>query len=208
MTKIEAESRVLIAHREQLAVDALSAELGNQAVRVCAMNNVTELNAQVTKSLSFEAAIIDYRIFPAAGIDQVRKLVKKLGDVPVIMFASSLEHRLIPVLLQAGVRGIIPESMPLKAIPSVLYLVKLGQVFTGGLQLDPVQADAPSPHNLTNEEYAILKRAANGDTNKEIASEFDITEVRVKMLMRSICRKISARNRAHACVIAREHGLL
>lgn len=44
--------------------------------------------------------------------------------------------------------------------------------------------------------------------NIEIAYELDLKEVRIKMHMRTICRKLGARNRAHAAMISRELGLI
>ena len=200
-------TRVLIAHREQMAIDALSAELARQAMLVRTSTSAAELLSWVYRAQEFDAVLLDSRLFAASGIEQIRKLVVRLGETPVILFARTLEPRIIALLLKAGVRGIIPETLPLKAIPSVLYLVGLGQVFTGGLRLEPALGESTGTSSLTDEEFGVLRRAAAGDTNKEIAAQFDVTDVRVKMLMRSICRKIAARNRAHACVIAREQGL-
>ncbi|SOC21286.1 two-component system nitrate/nitrite response regulator NarP [Rhodobacter maris] len=199
---------VLIAHREQMVIDALSAELALQAMEVRTATSASELLSQVGRGSDLDTVILDSRLFATSGLDQIRKLVVRLGKTPLILFAGTLEPRIIALLLKAGVRGIIPETLPLKAIPSVLYLVGLGQVFTGGLSLEPAFDDHSGANALTEEEYGVLRRAAVGDTNKEIAAQFDVTEVRVKMLMRAICRKISARNRAHACIIAREQGLL
>ena len=201
-------STVLIAHREQMVIDAVSAELARQAITTRTASNVSELLAQVGRGRELDAVILDCRMFPSSGLDQIRRTVARLGETPLILFAGTLEPRIIALMLKAGVRGIIPETLPLKAIPSVLYLVGLGQVFTGGLPQEPGPGEETGANALTDEEYGVLRRAAEGDTNKEIAAQFDVTEVRVKMLMRAICRKISARNRAHACVIAREQGLL
>ncbi|SOC21789.1 two-component system nitrate/nitrite response regulator NarP [Rhodobacter maris] len=201
-------TQILVAHREQFAIDALAQELAAQATAVLGVTNPADLQTCLARGPQISAAIVDFRLFSASGLDQLRKLLARLGDVPVILFASGLEARVIALALQAGVRGIIPATMPLKAISSVLYLVQLGQVFTGGPPLKNAPGDGQSSRSLTDEEYGVLRRVALGDTNKQIAGEFGVTEVRVKMLMRAICRKIEARNRAHACVIAREQGLL
>lgn len=207
-TRTAAQAQILVAHREQFALDALTQELAEHATTVLGVTNISDLQACLARGPQISAAIIDYQLFTASGLDQLRKLVIRLGSTPVILFAAGLEARLIALALQVGVRGIIPETMPLKAIPSLLYLVELGQVFTGGLIHEGAPGESQGALSLTEEEYGVLRRAAQGDTNKQIAGEFGVTEVRVKMLMRAICRKISARNRAHACVIAREQGLL
>lgn len=54
----------------------------------------------------------------------------------------------------------------------------------------------------------MLRLAADGETNKEIARALANTETQVKMLMRNICMKLAARNRAHACMIARERMMI
>lgn len=206
--KAQGGSTVLIAHREQMVLDAVSNELASEAKQVRTTSNANELLAQVGRGQELDAVILDYWLLPNSRLEQIRKLVARLGETPLIVFAGMLEPRIITLLLKAGVRGIIPETLPLKAISSVLYLVGIGQVFTGGHQHDPALGEETVSNALNDEEYGVLRRAAKGDTNKEIAAQLDVTEVRVKMLMRGICRKISARNRAHACVLAREQGLL
>ncbi|SLN59789.1 transcriptional regulator NarL [Roseovarius halotolerans] len=57
-------------------------------------------------------------------------------------------------------------------------------------------------------ELFVLRLAADGLTNKEIARDMNANEVTVKMHMRSICKKLGARNRAHAAMISRERALI
>jgi DNA-binding NarL/FixJ family response regulator len=68
--------------------------------------------------------------------------------------------------------------------------------------------DEPNTESLTELELSILRFAADGMTNKEIALQIDGTEVAVKMHMRAICQKLNARNRTHAAIIARQLTLI
>ena len=54
----------------------------------------------------------------------------------------------------------------------------------------------------------MLRLAADGLTNKEIARDRGRTEVTVKMHMRSVFKKLGARNQAHAAIISRERAIL
>lgn len=69
------------------------------------------------------------------------------------------------------------------------------------------RGNTATEHNLTEKELFVLRIAADGMTNKEIARDMGSTEVTVKMHMRSICKKLGARNRAHATIISRERVL-
>lgn len=59
---------------------------------------------------------------------------------------------------------------------------------------------------LTERERHILKGLCNSLSNKEIARRLDISEPTVKVHAQSVYRKLGARNRTHAAIIAREQG--
>lgn len=100
--------------------------------------------------------------------------------------------------------------MPLKSLVSALHFVLSGEIFL------PAETPAsltegtaePNTESLTELELSILRFAADGMTNKEIALQIDGTEVAVKMHMRAICQKLNARNRTHAAIIARQLTLI
>lgn len=50
----------------------------------------------------------------------------------------------------------------------------------------------------------MLRGISQGKTNKEIGREIDLSEITVKMHVRSLCAKLKARNRTHAAMIARQ----
>lgn len=72
--------------------------------------------------------------------------------------------------------------------------------------------DNYSVHNgadkLTPREKDVLQYLAQGSSNKEIANGLDLQVVTVKLHVRGICRKLNAKNRTQAALMAREYGLL
>lgn len=101
------------------------------------------------------------------------------------------------------------QQSPLKALPCVIDLILSGQIFipTDGFENELNDSISKSA-GLNTRELGIIKLLAEGQTNKEIGMVFDETEVNVKMLMRSICRKLTARNRAHVVMISKQRGLI
>jgi DNA-binding CsgD family transcriptional regulator len=61
---------------------------------------------------------------------------------------------------------------------------------------------------ITPSDHRLLQLASEGRTNKEIAVEFSTSEQRIKNLMTRLFVAMGARNRAHACVIAVEKGIV
>ena len=128
----------------------------------------------------------------------------------MVLFTGSVDSRFLSDCVSLGVRGYIPKDMPLRSLDSALQLIQSGQTF---IPLKPEANGAPTAsskdrENLTDRELHILRLAADGMTNKEIARDLSVTDVTVKMHMRNLCRKLGARNRAHAAIISRELMLI
>jgi DNA-binding NarL/FixJ family response regulator len=61
---------------------------------------------------------------------------------------------------------------------------------------------------LTGREVTVLRGICAGKSNKEIARDLDLQEVTVKLHVKTLSRKLGARNRTHAAMIARNGGLV
>jgi len=61
--------------------------------------------------------------------------------------------------------------------------------------------------NLTQRETEVLSYLLNGAANKEIARALDLQVVTVKLHVRGICKKLGAKNRTQAALIARDKNI-
>lgn len=67
---------------------------------------------------------------------------------------------------------------------------------------------APLPHGLTEREVEVLRLAARGLTNKEIAAELFVSPRTIQHHLAHVYEKIDRHTRAGAALFAMEHGLL
>ncbi len=132
---------------------------------------------------------------PLSGIDAA---INSAGDTPVVVFSGNVNDELVRQSMQHGARGYIPKSFPLKALATAIELVAGGEMF---VPADfSLQAPAPSSSKeplLSEREIGVLRRIADGKTNKIIAFELRCTEASVKMHVRSICQRNSSPKTAH-----------
>jgi two-component system nitrate/nitrite response regulator NarL len=70
------------------------------------------------------------------------------------------------------------------------------------------QAQKKAVGNLTERETDVLKGLCDGKSNKEIARDLDLQEVTIKLHVKTLSRKLEARNRTHAAMIATERNLV
>lgn len=61
---------------------------------------------------------------------------------------------------------------------------------------------------LTQRERDVLQGLCEGKSNKEIANDLDVQVVTVKLHVKTLSRKLEARNRTHAAMLARELHLI
>jgi two-component system nitrate/nitrite response regulator NarL len=59
---------------------------------------------------------------------------------------------------------------------------------------------------LTQREQEVLRGVAKGLSNKEIGRELNLAEVTIKLHLRGVFRKMGARSRADAAVMATKAG--
>ena len=62
--------------------------------------------------------------------------------------------------------------------------------------------------HLSPREQEVLRGICAGKSNKEIARDHALQEVTVKLHVKTMSRKLGARNRTHAAMIARDRRLV
>ena len=156
-----------------------------------------------------DLVLLDLKMPGMVGLGSVKTVIDKAGDGKVALFTGMVDRHFLNSALELGCRGLIPKTMPLQSLNSVIQLIMSGQVFvpTGATQTT-IEKSGSDGADLSEKELFVLRLAADGLTNKEIARDMDASEVTVKMHMRSICKKLGARNRAHAAMISRERTLI
>ncbi|MCZ0813477.1 response regulator transcription factor [Roseovarius sp. EGI FJ00037] len=155
-----------------------------------------------------DLVLLDLKMPGMMGLASIKMVIDKAGDGKVALFTGMVDRHFLNSALELGCCGLIPKTMPLQSLNSVIQLIMSGQVF---VPMDTTQNGAEKSGGdaeLTSKELFVLRLAADGLTNKEIARDMNTSEVTIKMHMRSICKKLGARNRAHAAMISRERALI
>jgi two-component system nitrate/nitrite response regulator NarP len=203
--------KLLLADDHNLLAEAVSNMLNAlpeyEAITTDTLNGALAL---LNEHGDFDVVLLDLKMPGMIGLESVQKVIKTAGDGKVVLFTGMVDRHFLNSALELGCKGLIPKTMPLKSLDSVIQLIMSGQVFVP-MDSSSVGANADNSgkdHDLSDKELYVLRLAADGMTNKEIARGMDASEVTVKMHMRSICKKLGARNRAHAAMISRERALI
>ena len=201
--------KIVIADDHKLLADAVASMLTR--ANEFDIESCYDLEAllQILAQETFDVVLLDLHMPGMAGLESVGQVVKAARDGYVVLFTGQIDRHVLDKALLLGVRGLISKTMPLRSLGSIIELISSGQIFVPvGADFPGSGAGAESEHGLHDKEMFVLRLAADGKTNKEIARQMGSTEVIIKMHMRAICKKLGARNRAHAVIISRERALL
>ena len=141
------------------------------------------------------------------GIETTRRILERAPDVRVIALTASLDEPRMMGVLRAGAAGYIRKDAEPETLLAAVRAVARGKTY-----IDPSvarQALGAAPREeLTARETEVLRRLAQGLSNKEIAETLSISEETVKTHVSNVLAKLEAENRAQAIVQALKRGLV
>ncbi len=111
--------------------------------------------------------------------------------------------------LSEGAAGFLPKTMSTKSLIAAARFMAAGEIYAPLAMMTEREAQPATVAGaqLTPRELEVLKLLCRGLANKEIARELDLQEPTVKLHVKTLYRKIDAKNRTHAAMIAKEAGL-
>ena len=162
------------------------------------------VNSFVTNEV--DVVVLDLRMPGMDGIEVIKALRSKCGNVRILMLSSYSNSDDIMRAIQEGATGYVVKGMPLKRVLEGIRAVHAGEAYLPQEVQDRIKEH--SNLNISSRELDVLKLIAHGKSNKEIASRLGIVEGTVKAHLARIFLKLGAADRAHAIAFAIKRGLI
>jgi len=208
---------VLVAVAEPLLADGIANAIAkSDDLRVvAALSHPDEITKQLAE-LRPHIAIIDPNLFephPAQGIWQIKYAHP---NVAVLILVTRATSSCLARCLEAGIEGYLPKTVNasrlLEAVRGICNgeaVVDLQCIRQAARYLYDVageQGHLPEQSQPGHRELEVLKLAAEGLTNKEIAKRLFVSERTVQSHFSAIFDKFRARSRTEAVVLALRNG--
>lgn len=169
----------------------------NMEVIVCHEGNEA-LNLLKDSKVNIDVFLYDLKM---PGMDGLELSLKTLEITPqakiIIMFLGDEIHTYFNKLVEAGIKGFIDKSYTDSLIVSSILMCLKGAVLfpENLLQKLKVDSELAVDEHLTNIELDILQQVAAGKTNKEIASDLQMSTRNVEYHLSKIYKKLKVTSR-------------
>lgn len=162
---------------------------------------------ETARAVAPDVVLMDLSMPVLDGVAATRLLLQERPQARVVALTSFSDRQRVNDVLAAGAIGyLLKDSRPDELLAAVRSAAE------GHAPLDPRVAAAllpgrepPAADLLSEREKQVLRLAAAGLANKQIARRLGISESTVKVHIGNIFRQIGVRDRTSAALWAREH---
>jgi DNA-binding NarL/FixJ family response regulator len=194
---------ILVADNDAIVSELLAGYLSSNGMASTPVSTLGGACDAFSKRDTIDAFLLDMDMPAVASPMQLEQVLKTYGSTPVILMSSSARREVIEHAIDIGARGYIPKSSSLRTLLNAVKFVLAGETFL------PASFIASSAERVqfngvhfNGREIEVLRQVRLGKMNKEIAIALGISPTAVKMTVRTICSKLSVKNRTQAALLA------
>lgn len=155
----------------------------------------------------FDFVLLDLEMPGMFGMAGLGKAVAAEAG-PVVLFSGQVKAQGAMKAVEMGAAGYIPKTLSPQSVAAAIRLVVAGECYFPVADRLRHLAEPEPAKALTSREEQVLHGICDGATNRDIAALLGLSEIAVKMHVRSLCSKLGAANRTQAAIIGMGVGLV
>lgn len=202
--------RILLADDHDMVRETISAYLQSKGgADVTLATDLPGALEKIAGTGPFDLVLLDFNMPGMAGLDGLTLALRANGGKGVAILSGSAPARVAQEALDAGAIGFIPKTMGAQSLLNAVRFMGAGETYlpVDLMRDDGSTASHPLRDKLSPRELEVLDGLCRGQSNKEIARDLGLQEVTIKLHVRTLCRKLDAKNRTQAALTAKESGL-
>uniref|UniRef100_A4X066 Two component transcriptional regulator, LuxR family n=1 Tax=Cereibacter sphaeroides (strain ATCC 17025 / ATH 2.4.3) TaxID=349102 RepID=A4X066_CERS5 len=200
--------KIALAENQGLVREVLAAYLASQLdAEIIEAGSTHELEGHLERNGSVDLILLDL-LLPGMkpGLEALSRLLELNQGQPIVLFASNAGPSVVIEALEKGAAGYIDKTQGARSMVNALNFILAGETYLPAFMRLTPRRHSSDERGLTPKELEVLGGLTIGLMNKEIAQNMGLSEVTVKMHVRSICAKLNVKNRTQAAMVAAQFG--
>jgi DNA-binding NarL/FixJ family response regulator len=197
--------RILLVDDHPLVRDGLRARLEavpNLRVVAEAGNGCEALE----RAHGVDLVLMDINMKGGGGIEATAHLTRRHPGIAVLILSMHDKLEYVAQAMQAGARGYVLKDAPGRDIVLAIETVMSGGIYYSAAVARQLARPALHDNQLTVREQQVLRHIANGQSNKQIARELDLSVRTVETHRLNIKRKLGIEGQAELIRYAVQHA--
>ena len=196
-------TRILVADDHDLVLEMIAAHLVAEGFDEVQLASDVDQSLALVAKARFDLILVDYEMPGMNGLSGLARLITANRPHPVALISGAISTDTAATALEMGAAGFVPKTLGSRNLVAAVKAMIAGEVFA------PVSLIPKGPEGLlSGRELDVLRGICAGKSNKEIARDYGLQEVTVKLHVKTMSRKLGAKNRTHAAMIARDRKLV
>jgi DNA-binding NarL/FixJ family response regulator len=159
------------------------------------------------RALRPDVTLMDLQLPKLSGVDAIQQIRTSEPNARFIVLTTFDGDEDIYRALQAGAKAYLLKGMTVDELTSAIRAVHAGKTRIAPPIAEKL-AERMSGQALTSREHEVLERIVAGRSNKEIASDLNISEATVKSHVNNLLGKLNVSDRTNAATVAIQRGIV
>ena len=154
-----------------------------------------------------DITLMDLRLPRLSGVEAIQRIRQEAPQARVIVLTTYDGDEDIYRALKAGARAYLLKGMTGEELVTTIRAVHAGKSHIPAAIAEKLAARMGT-EDLTPREFDVLEQIVRGKSNKEIASELNVSEATVKTHINSLLGKLGVTDRTQAATAAIQRGIV
>ncbi|MCO4821610.1 MAG: response regulator transcription factor [Flavobacteriaceae bacterium] len=201
--------KILIADDHDLVRDAITSlivrdDSKTQVFQACDVQQSLDILEQ---QANIDLILLDVNMPGMDNLQSIKTIAEAYPTIPIAMISGEVKKQEVERSFEYGAKGFIPKTMNGKSLLLTLNLIISGTKYIPEVCLE-TEIDESIEINtlLSKRELQVLNELFKGHSNKLIANTLFIEETTIKLHLRSLFKKLNAKNRTEVVIKALKLG--
>ena len=205
---VDSEIQIVVVEDHPPLRQGLELLLTAQGFRMIGSAGCAEQGARMIRARRPDVAIIDIGLGDASGTDLAKTMAHEAPTTAIVLYTGSLNATVIDDAVGSGAGALVLKTSPLQHVADAIRAVAAGRTYVDSA-VASMSSGRPGGHGTrrtSRREGQVLGLLAGGCTTQQIARALFLSPETVQTHVRNATRKLGARGRLHAVILALING--